>query len=113
MHSHTYVLYSFYRLVVWTHDALFARPLVAENITMTAQEDIISLIVQSHGSPSLELGLSWEHAFEQMCCQHSERGSEVVEDKFGVEALVLSMPRQFLSFYPVRDGEMEVRASGK
>lgn len=37
----------------------------------------------------------------------------MVQDKLGVKALVLSMSRQLLSFYPVRDGEVKMRASGK
>lgn len=80
---------------------------------MPSDEDVISLIVQRHHSPALQLRLRRIQILEQVRREETQRRAEVVEDEFGYVASGVSVPGQLLAFHPVRNGEVEVRSRRK
>ena len=79
---------------------------------MSAQENVIALVVQRDDLAALELGLGREEGAEEGGGQEAEGRAEVVEDEFGVVGGWVSVAGQSGASGPVGDGEVEGRSGG-
>lgn len=61
-------------------DALLGRSLVAEDVTVSAYKDVVSLVVQGDNLSALELWPGREESLEELRREKTQRGLEVIEE---------------------------------
>lgn len=97
-------------LPVRADHGLFGFALVAENVAMTAQEDVVTLVVQCQDLSALQVRVGGKEGAEQVRGQQAQRGGEVVEDQFRDVVRRAAVAGDGFAGVPVRYGEVERRA---
>lgn len=77
----------------------YALPLIIENVSMPAEEDEVSLIVESDNLTPVELRDWREEGNKEASDSVTETSSEIVEDEFGAVSRSSSVFVNFLTWF--------------
>ena len=94
-------------LPVGANDCLLRLALLAEDVTMPTDEDVITLVVKCHDLAAFELRLRGEEPAEQVRCQKTQGSAEVVQDQLGPVFCGTTMTGKALALDPIADAEVE------
>lgn len=74
---------------------------------MPSQKYVISLVMQRHNLPPIQLRLWREQGPEEVSCEKTEGSAEVVEYELGHVVCGVTVSGHLLALHPVADGEVE------
>lgn len=80
LQSRPYSLHALHFLPIRPNHILLRLSLLAKDIPMPSQKDVIPLVMQRHNLPALQLRLRRKHRAEEMCSEEAEWRAEVVQD---------------------------------
>ena len=77
-------LHTLHLLALRGNHVLLGRARLTEDVTVAAEEDVITLVVQRYDLTTLKFGLGREHGVHRLGGEDTERGLEAVEEKLGL-----------------------------
>lgn len=95
------ILDTFNDFAVWSDDALLGFALVSEDISVSSDEYVISLVMERYDLSAPKLWLRWKQASEKMRCKQPQGCAEVVQDQLRSMRCGVPMAWHLLSLHPI------------
>ena len=107
------LLRTLHRLAIYILDDLLCGALVPENVSVSSEEDVITLVVKCDDLSALDLRSWREERFEEVSGYNTQGCTEAVEDEFGEMAGGITVPGQLLARHEVGNAEVEHGSVGQ